>query len=97
VHGVFQGPAASDNAGNNVDILLNVHDVFHESAARANAGNNVDILLNVHDVFQGPAARGNAGNNVDISLNHCFQHYLLLQISETRHAHLIRYLHCFQH
>jgi hypothetical protein len=52
-------------------------------------------------VFQGPAARGNAGNNVDnahfIRYLHCFQHYLLLQVSETGHAHLIRYLHCFQH
>jgi hypothetical protein len=41
---VFQRPAARYNAGNNVDIILNVHDVFHESAARDNAGNNVDIL-----------------------------------------------------
>jgi hypothetical protein len=40
---VFQGPAARDNAGNNVDILLNVHDVFQRTAARVNAGNNVDI------------------------------------------------------
>jgi hypothetical protein len=31
---VFHESAARDNAGNNVDILLNVHDVFHESAAR---------------------------------------------------------------
>jgi hypothetical protein len=46
---VFQGPAARDNAGNNVDILLNVHDVFERPAARDNAGNNVDILLNVHE------------------------------------------------
>jgi hypothetical protein len=62
-------PAARDNAGNNVDILLNVHDVFQGPAARDNAGNNVDIILNVHDVFQRPAARDNAGNNVDIILN----------------------------
>jgi hypothetical protein len=47
---VFQRPAARDNAGNNVDIILNVHDVFQGSAARDNAGNNVDIILNVHDV-----------------------------------------------
>jgi hypothetical protein len=83
VHDVFQGPAARDNAGSNVDILLNVHDVFQRPAARDNAGNNVDILLNVHDVFQGSAARDNA------RYLHCFQHYLLLQVPETRHAHLI--------
>jgi hypothetical protein len=40
-----QRPAARDNAGNNVDILLNVHDVFQEPAARDNAGNNVDIFI----------------------------------------------------
>jgi hypothetical protein len=45
VHDVFQGPAARDNAGNNVDILLNVHDVFQRPAARDNAGNNVDTLF----------------------------------------------------
>jgi hypothetical protein len=40
---VFQKPAARENAGNNIDILLNVHDVFQRTAARVNAGNNVDI------------------------------------------------------
>jgi hypothetical protein len=40
---VFQGPSARGNAGNNVDILLNVHDVFQKPAARENAVNNVDI------------------------------------------------------
>jgi hypothetical protein len=63
------------NAGNNVDILLNVHDVFHESAARDNAGNNVDILLNVHDVFHESVARDNAGNLcekiIDVTLADC--------------------------
>ena len=40
---MFQGPAARGNAGNNVDIILNVHDVFEGPAARGNAGSNVDI------------------------------------------------------
>jgi hypothetical protein len=76
--------------------------VFQRPAARDNAGNNVDILLNVHDVFQRPAARDNAGRVSEtrhahlIRYLHCFQHYLLLQVCETRHAHLIRYLHCFK-
>jgi hypothetical protein len=43
VHDLFQGPAARDNAGNNVDILLNMHDVFQGPAERGNAGSNVDI------------------------------------------------------
>jgi hypothetical protein len=49
---------ARDNAGNNVDIILNVHDVFQGSAARDNAGNNVDIILNVHDVLALSLAAG---------------------------------------
>jgi hypothetical protein len=44
VHDVFHESAARDNAGNNVDILLNVHDMFQGPAARDNAGNNVDIF-----------------------------------------------------
>jgi hypothetical protein len=76
VHDVFQRPAARDNAGNNVDILLNVHDVIWYLHCFQHY-----LLLQVPETRHAHLIR----------YLHCFKHYLLLQVPETRHAHFSRY------